>query len=894
MADFDTGDAERPPSFDDIGMSVWSKLWESGVLGHAANAVSGWITWGIMGAVAVLIRVAVPVASTIARGIARGEEASEISFGELASVTIEHTLGVTVPSGSWIPRTSAGGREGAIDQIGQTLLNKIAPAGGGDLQPSIAGVNKWLQIPLKTVLEGWLEGWIIEMITDIPSMPGVKTYAELPALLTEALGLGRLSRSVLAPLVNTTVVVPATWAIHKTYRPTLLGTAEAVHQYMRGRWTVDRMNEELSRHGLSQDRIDAIVSVNKLHLTTAEIAEGLHYLAWPRDQAVLLLRDAGYDDDTAARILAIDQLRRQQAEFVKVADAAIDAYGRGQIDDNILNTAIRNVTLDPVIASAMRDRAATLRTFRQHPLSEAQLEHAVKRSIIPMSEYRAGLRRLGYDEESIGVLEFIVRDEIKDADTARQQKALRAAEVAAEKKKREQEAAQRKAELEAKRMHQEPSLAQVERAVVRGLVGPDSYQAYLSTHHYDGPTISFLVAQATQDRQAYVQKQKEAADARARAERSGLSTGELETAVERGSLSLGEFRDILRTRKLSAEDIDTLSSVADQRHADRDAALKKRAEAEAKAKTKAISLTEEERAVRRGVATVADYQGKLAKLGFDAGDQATLVSLLQSEIAADHAAQQKRDEAAQKAAQKGISLAQEERAVLLGVRPLDDYRALLGKLGYSGADLATLVDLLHQQLTDAQAARARRAELERQRQEHPLPLATVERAVTLGALPLGAFTAYLTRYHYTPADQQVLVSLETLQIQAAADAKARREAAHKQPGAPTETLAQIERAVRAGVQPIDAYGAALAKHGYSPEDRTVLTNLLIEETALQQDAAKRHDQILAEGTSKSVSLATEEKALKAGTITMATFAAYLAREGYDEADRALLQQLNKA
>jgi hypothetical protein len=181
-----------------------------------------------------------------------------------------------------------------------------------------------------------------------------------------------------------------------------------------------------------------------------------------------------------------------------------------------------------------------------------------------------------------------------------------------------------------------------------------------------------------------------------------------ERAVKLGVLDMAAYKRVLTREGFVAEDQTTLVTLLTTEIAAIRDAERKRADAEKAAAKRGITLADMERAVRLGLRTLVEYQGVLASLGYAPQDIATLVSLLQLQIAQDQAAQQKRLEAETALAPRGLSLAQFERAGLEGVQSVATYRAWLREQGFAEEDVATLTALLQLDLAERAA-----------RQQHP-------------------------------------------------------------------------------------------------------------------------------------------------------------------------------
>lgn len=887
MADQVPGDAERPTQFRNIGAEIGQGLRDAAIWNDAGGAISSALAEAVAIVIETLIGVATPIAGGIAKGIARGEDRTEAAFGELASVAIGDALGVSVPT-SFGGRGGRAGRAASVRQMSDAVIRALIPLDNTTLTPATEPSTRYMAWVLQMGLEGWLEGWIFEMLTSIPYFPGIETFAELDDILARVLGLERITRSVLRPYVDACIVTPADWHCNRTYRPQLLSVSETVRQFTRKRWTREQAGEELARMGYSEDRIEALIAANKKRISASQVIAGIFVGLWDEATAITMLMEDGYDEVNAQRLVSIERSERIARSNERFASAAISAYQSGAISDFELDSALAVAYELADDRNAARSLAEFGRAARIKELSEADLEAAVKRNIISMADYRAGLARLGYSPEAAGVLELMLRDVLNDAEEARRVKAARDAELAAEKERKRIEAAERKAALEAERAVTEPSLRQIERAVIRGLLPMSAYDAFLREAKYSTETIGFLVGLLEQERVEYVADQERRAEAAARAARSQIAVGQLERAVERGLLSVGEYRAQLEDRELPAGDVDLLVRLADDRREQYLAAQERRAEAEARAAQRGLSLSQLERAVLRGVISLDTYAARLVDAGFDASDVATLRELLRLQLLDVAAAEAKRAEAEARAQNKGLSLSQMERAVLRGVRSLDDYRALVASLGFAAPDVATLADLLRLEVQEAEAARVRQQEIEREQAQQPLSLSQIRQAVIAELVTLADYRAYLTGLGYQPGDVDVLVSLAMLDLQEAAAARERRARTDGAGGVRTATLAQVERAVRAGAATMDEYRAALVAGGYAPADRDMLIELLTIELAGDAAARQRRAEIEQERSERQLSIGQAERAVRAGALTLMQYRDAVRLAGYDDADTAIL------
>jgi hypothetical protein len=107
--------------------------------------------------------------------------------------------------------------------------------------------------------------------------------------------------------------------------------------------------------------------------------------------------------------------------------------------------------------------------------------------------------------------------------------------------------------------------------------------------------------------------------------------------------------------------------------------------------------------VEAGLEPVSTYTAAVTAAGYSAADAQTLTELLNLKIAHTAAVAAMHADAVGKATAKGISLADEEKAVLGNYKTMADYDTLLTALGYDLTDRTVLEDLLKDKIAAAAA-----------------------------------------------------------------------------------------------------------------------------------------------------------------------------------------------
>lgn len=715
--------------------------------------------------IAFLLESAGSIAAELADILANSENRASPAFSKLAAVAVKDLFGVEV-SESDLRAGNQAGRKRASNAIGAAVLDAISGrqggiGSGGQIEPSSKAAEDYLSFVVGMHLEGWLEGVLCELL----SFGQVEAIGELDDSLAASLGLGRITAQIVRPLLRARVITPMTFLVNKAYRPELLSAALAVRQFHRGRWTREQMDEELARQGWSADRIEALVNDSTKFLSETDVLHLRFENTFDDDAAIAYLKNFGYSQETASALLNVERSKRYAAIERRLASQAVDAYARRDIDRGQLDAILRLRVNNDIERELLADEAEFNRQFSRKRLSLSDMENAVKRGIRSVRDYRELARDLGYDEADVLTLELLIQAEIQGQREAQKAKDDQAAAAAAEKARKLAADLERKRQLELERSRTLPSLAQVERAVVRGILPIARYEQQLRDEHYQAADIGFLVELVAQAREQYLEAAEKRAAAEARAAQQQLQLSTLERAVERGVLTMDDYAAQLRARNFDDDQIRVLTTLLQDRLDDLEADRRRRAELEAAAAERGISLGDLARAVRRGIRTIADYERALVDAGFPPSDTATLIALLDDELARDAEARATKAAAIAAAGAKGATLEQLARAVKLGVRTRDDYQAALVDARLTSEAQLVLLDLLDAEVAAADRARALRAGDDGAAPAKLLPLSQVEAAVKAGVRTVNEYIAAAIENGYREADIELLVDLLVAELQ---------------------------------------------------------------------------------------------------------------------------------
>lgn len=864
------------------GKSVITGL--SGFIAHPLDTLLTWLATGlawflskVLCIVAFLMRVITAVDDGAAPGM------SAVIRNSLAHV-------FNLPSGGTAKRKIAADlqSEQTAAQLGQIIIGAlksgVAGSAGTTLQPSDTAATTFLGLMARMGVEGWIDGFVAEAIGG----EHLASVLELVPMMNQVLGLGRVSRRALQPLVKILVADPFTAKLHLEYRPAHLSEGAIIREYLRGKMTDTELDTALGKQGYSPAAITALINLNQKDLTLADVDYLVARNHWSMAQGVTALRDQGYSETTARILLNLAEQKRLDDLDAKHLELYLAAYERGEIDEGAMQSAVQSSSLPDAEKAILAPLAIARRQLNVKHLTLGQVETMIKAHIMNLDDLRMWMTRENYPEDEQTLLEIYLLGEITNADQAHAAKAAKAkaaADAAAAKAAKAQAAADAAA---AKLATKGVSTATFEALVENGQRTFDEFTAFLQAQGLPPASITDL-EDLLHQKIAAKQAAAEAHQALlAGAGDKHLPLSQVESAVIAGILPMSDLQTFMTQQKFAADDIATAVKYVQSKLDAANAKTQSAAASAAAASAKGVSLPNLERAARLGLTTPADYAAALTAAGFDAHAVDLMTGILKAQIAADQETLAQRTAAAAKAATRAISLPELERAVIAGVQPMSAYQAQLVSLGYQAADVATLVALLQLQLDHAQDVAAKRAAAAAKLAAKHLSLSEIERAVKLHVMTLDQYRAQLADLGFTVEDIGVLAASLLADIAATAAAAAKQSSVDSTLAGRGVSLAQEQALVKDGLSSLESYNAFLRNQGYSADVAAQLTQLLSDQLDQAATAAAQHEIAAARAAQRSISLADEEKAVINGIRSLDDYQALLVDLGFSAFDQDTL------
>jgi hypothetical protein len=325
-------------------------------------------------------------------------------------------FGAEVDEGSLQHKLRHGEGNAGAQAIVEGFMKAIIGDSPAEITPTDAGSKRIASAAVQASLESSFNALVPEVISHLfPFDIGhFSNLTELPEEIIRTLGVSRLVRRALTPIVNTTCTVPATWHMNKLHRPTLLGASTLAKQIARHPDKRETWIEDLRREGYSDERIEALLNEQAKFHSVTDLDTLVRAGQWSQGEAIQHLRDQGYEEDVARTELLIEQLKRIASFERSMANAAVDAYVAGRIDEGTLGGFITGSTISAQEKAQFAELASARRICARRPLSSAEVADLVQDGILAYVDYRRALEREGRDDDAVINLELRLRKKIDD------------------------------------------------------------------------------------------------------------------------------------------------------------------------------------------------------------------------------------------------------------------------------------------------------------------------------------------------------------------------------------------------------------------------------------------------------------------------------------------------
>jgi hypothetical protein len=335
---------------------------------------------------------------------AQGEQNS--SFYDLAAAALHDLTGVEVDAAALKNSAFGSGRLDAMKVFGGDLYDLLE----SEFKPTSGDLEEGSADPAKTFL-GFLmnfavrQGNIETILSMIPEeyrvIDGARAYGELMA---KNLGLGRMARRALQPLIQVLVADPLMYKLQEQYRPKRIGAQPAIKKFFRTPDFETQMRKELAQEGFTDARINDLIDDARPLLSPRELIDAFFRTGTAAIQSDGTVNQGLSDTLTPRGYTANDIFNLVTASRPVLKENEIGVlFANGVIDQQLATKYFNKLGYDDETAQlALRAHSLTHAHARRLGLNE--LKKAFHNNVIDLLELKAHLTSDGYSDDDIQII----------------------------------------------------------------------------------------------------------------------------------------------------------------------------------------------------------------------------------------------------------------------------------------------------------------------------------------------------------------------------------------------------------------------------------------------------------------------------------------------------------
>lgn len=365
----------------------------------AAGAIGTWTAMFVQFCFLVLGPV-LDIVLGVLDGIRKGVDPQ---VGQIAVTVMNEFLGTDFTASNLPLGISTGDHISRGRAIGALLYNQLesefVPA-GGKVVPAVAPAQTFSGIAMNFGLASGIMGLIGGLV---PGGFHVDELRELGEEVARNIGLGRLVRRALTPLIDTLVSKPAQWYINAKYTPAQFSEPQLVNPYASTLLPHDQLYSAMHLLGYSDDKIAAFIEMHEKKLAPRDVQTLINWGFWTPQDGTNYIQRQGWPSGFAGNVLLLEGFHEVRPWITKEIDLLLSEVGSGQIDIHEFAQVVDQLALSQpekdAIVTFGNYRAQKAKNTRPARLSNGELFYAFAAGLVTTADLTTRWTALGMTPE---------------------------------------------------------------------------------------------------------------------------------------------------------------------------------------------------------------------------------------------------------------------------------------------------------------------------------------------------------------------------------------------------------------------------------------------------------------------------------------------------------------
>lgn len=492
---------------------------------------------------ATIVELFIDITSEIGKRIGESVDEFESTAGPAieaaAAAALSDYFGTTISVGQISRGRSPGQRFAFAQNLGAFILEQMFGAFDfpGQITPELGRENaeRILGFNVSTTLESWLG----KVVSSTPLTRWIPNWADLDDVMQQTLGLGRINRRIMGPLLKTLVADPFAWDLNRTFTPQLFNAGQLVRLVNRKAIDEGTYFEQMSWHGFDQAKAANMRLLLSRLPEKEDIAKMLELGIITPERTQAIFEGLGFTPTGAEAMVAVTEDDRVRNINNAIESTARTMFRSREIDESELQVILNKVGRSPAEVEIFLGLARVERS-RPRAMPRGVMEEGFRKGFIPL-----GRLREYYEAEGFSLDDRILLEEM-------------AVEDRLEAEARDKAAREKAQTTEFRALPR----GQIERAFIDGLIPLGRLREYYDAREFSPADQDVLLELVTKRKTAADLKLAEALARAQEPDFAKLPRSSIEEAFIRDVVNAGRLRDWYAKNGFAPGDIPILLSNA--------------------------------------------------------------------------------------------------------------------------------------------------------------------------------------------------------------------------------------------------------------------------------------------------------------------------------------------
>ena len=252
--------------------------------------------------------------------------------------------------------------------------------------------------------------------------------------VAKSLGLGRMHRGAIKPLIDICITTPYKWFLNQTYHPALFSASEVVNPFAGSVMSPSVVQQSLDLAGYTTTQINELIALHEKRLTLEQVDALMRYGVWTKDQGATYAGTLGYDPAILASAFSAVAAARADKWLSTFVTQIETEYSKGEIDSPTFVSMLQALPIDSVeynVIIATAEAKLALKVAKVHTAGRGTYEYAFEHDLIDVDELQQFYASEGLDEVNQQLSIQVALYKLNKLEAAAAAKAAKAAAAAA-------------------------------------------------------------------------------------------------------------------------------------------------------------------------------------------------------------------------------------------------------------------------------------------------------------------------------------------------------------------------------------------------------------------------------------------------------------------------------